>query len=70
MTGKREATYLVTFGLALVLAMATVLFALVALNPKDENYGFLPWIYSAASLLGSVVCWRVSGRLVDKTVVG
>lgn len=66
MTDRREALYVLTFGLSLVLAMATVLFALVGLNPKSDDYGALPWAYSGACLVGGVVCWRVSGRLASR----
>lgn len=63
MSERRDAVYVVTFGLALVLAMAAVLFALVGLNPKGDQYGIMPWVYSGASALGAAVFWRVSGRL-------
>lgn len=63
MTTWRQSMYLVTFGLALVLSMATVLFLLVGLNPKDAEYGYLPWVYSGLSLVGAAICWFVSGRL-------
>jgi hypothetical protein len=63
MNGWRESMYLVTFGLCLVLAMATVLFGLVGLNPKNVDYGSMPWVYSGLSLVGAVTCWVVSGRL-------
>jgi len=55
--------YLVTFGLALVLLMSAVLFVFVGLNPKQEEYSYLPWLYSGLSAVGSVVCWVVSGRM-------
>jgi len=63
MSGLRESISVVLFGLALVLAMATMLFALMGLNPKSETYGWLPWVYSGLSLVGSAICWRVSSRL-------
>jgi len=53
----------VLFGLFLVLAMSTVLFALVGINPKTEEYGWLPWAYSGASLIGSFICWLFSTRM-------
>ena len=64
MNGWRQSMYVVTFGLSLVLAMATVLFALVGLNPKSVDYGSMPWVYSGLSLVGAVICWVASGRLV------
>lgn len=63
MSGWKDSMYLVTFGLALVLAMSTVLFVLVGLNPKQVEYGRLPWIYCGLSLVGSAICWVASGRL-------
>lgn len=63
MFDRREAMYVLTFGLALVLAMATVLFALVGLKPKSDDYGALPWVYCGLCLLGGIVFWRVSARL-------
>jgi hypothetical protein len=63
MTGKRDSWYAVTFGLFLVLTMATVLFALVGINPKTDSYGSTPWIYSGLSAVGAAVFWVVSGRL-------
>jgi hypothetical protein len=67
MTDRREALYVLTFGLSLVLAMATVLFALVGLNPKGDAYGVLPWVYSGACLVGGAICWRLSGRLAGRS---
>jgi len=66
MTHWRDAMHLVTFGLALVLAAAAVLFVLVGLNPKDSSYGNIPWIYSAASLVGGIFCWWLSRRFAKQ----
>ncbi len=63
MNGWRDSMYLVTFGLALVLLMSTVLFVFVGLNPKQEEYSYLPWLYSGLSAVGSIACWVTSGRL-------
>ncbi len=63
MNGYRDSMYLVTFGLALVLLMAAVLFVFVGVNPKNEEYSVLPWIYSGISTVGSVTFWVISGRL-------
>jgi len=63
MNGSRDSMYLVTFGLALVLLMSAVLFVFVGLNPKNEDYSYLPWLYSVISAVGSVAFWVVSGRL-------
>jgi phytoene synthase len=61
--GWRNSMYNVTFGLALVLLTATVLFLLVGINPKNAEYSFLPWLYSGLSAVGGVVFWLISGRL-------
>lgn len=63
MNGSRDSMSTVMFGLALVLVMATMLFVLVGVNPKNEEYSTLPWVYSGACASGSVVCWLISGRL-------
>lgn len=63
MNGWRDSMSLVTFGLALVLVMATVLFILVGVNPKNEEYSVLPWVYSVLSAIGSIACWLISVRL-------
>ena len=63
MTEWRESMSQVTFGLALVLVMATALFALVAMNPKHEEYGTTPWVYAAASLALGAASWLASNRL-------
>jgi hypothetical protein len=63
MNGFRDSMSMVMFGLALVLVMATVLFVLVGVNPKNDEYGTLPWVYSSACAAASVACWVISGRL-------
>ena len=63
MTSSRESLQTVTFGLALVLVMATALFVLVALNPKHEGYGDLPWLYAGLSAAGAVLLYGASVRL-------
>lgn len=66
MTSWREAMYNATFGSALVLGLACVLFALVGLNPKSADYGSMPWVYSGLSLCGGIVLWVISGRLLGQ----
>ncbi len=61
MITTREAWHVVTFGLTLVLIVATVLFVLVGLNPKQESYGHLPWVYAGLSIIGAAILWQVSG---------
>ncbi len=45
---KNETRYLFYLGLSLTLIMATTLFTLVGINPKDSSYQSLPWIYAVA----------------------
>lgn len=59
----RRAMSQVTFAFMLVLIMATVLFVSMGLNPKEEGYGKLPWIYAACCLVGSAACRSISRRL-------
>jgi hypothetical protein len=63
MNGWRDSMSTVMFGVALVLVMATVLFALVGVNPKNAEYSTLPWVYGGACAAGSVACWVISRRL-------
>ena len=67
MNGWRDSMYLVTFGTALVLFMSAVLFLFVGLNPKNDEYSYMPWVYCGLSAVGSVTCWVVSGRLLRTT---
>ena len=47
---NKEAFYLATLGVSLTAIMATVMFLLVAFNPKDATtYSNLPWIYAVVS---------------------
>jgi phytoene synthase len=45
------------FGLSMTLVMATVLFALMAMNPKMESYSVMPWVYSGGCALGATALW-------------
>jgi phytoene synthase len=62
---KRETLFLATFGLSLTCVMATVMFALVGMNPKLESYQQLPWVYASASavLALGLGCWA---RWIDE----
>ena len=52
---NKEAFYLATLGVSLTAIMATVMFLLVAYNPKDATtYSNLPWIYAVVS--ATVAC--------------
>ncbi len=63
MTSSRESLQTVAFGLALVLVMSTVLFVVMGLNPKNEDYGNMPWLYAGLSAAGAVALWWASNRL-------
>lgn len=63
MNDWRESMAQVTFGLALVLVTATALFALVAMNPKLDEYGSTPWAYAAGNLALGAASWFASTRL-------
>jgi hypothetical protein len=47
-------------GLSLTSVMAVVLFALVAINPKDPVYGSTPLYYAAASALSATAFNRAA----------
>ena len=52
---NKEAFYLATLGVSLTAIMATVMFLLVAYNPKHATtYSNLPWIYAVVS--ATVAC--------------
>ena len=56
--------YLASLGLSLTLIMATALFALVGMNPKDAaTYGRLPWLYAAGSAALAAIFGYVAMRL-------
>ena len=64
--GKQMTTlprYLACWGLALTLVMATVLFILVGVNPKDAVYGRLPWLYAALTAASAAVFGYLASRL-------
>lgn len=44
---RHQAPSLVTLGISLSAILATAMFVMVGLNPKDaDSYGFLPWLYA------------------------
>jgi hypothetical protein len=63
---NREARYIVSLGLSLTMIMATALFVLVGVNPKDSSYQALPWIYAAVSALTAVVCGTLAKRFQEE----
>ena len=48
-----DSAYLASIGLSLTLTMATALFILVGVNPKQADYSNLPWIYAAMSAVAA-----------------
>ncbi|MEM7782296.1 MAG: phytoene/squalene synthase family protein [Planctomycetota bacterium] len=61
--------FLVVFGLSMTLVMATVLFALVGINPKLSDYQTLPWVYSGVSAAGAAALWfwaQAIGKRLDE----
>lgn len=42
-----DAKYLAYLGLSLTSIMGAALFVLVGVNPKQEEYQLMPWIYAA-----------------------
>lgn len=52
----------VCLGLSLTAIMATVLFVMVYVNPKDPSYGSMPLVYAAVSLVVAIVMNRLSSR--------
>jgi len=63
---KRETLFLATFGLSLTCVMATVMFALVGINPKLDSYQWLPWAYAGTSAIAAAVLGWLARRL-DET---
>lgn len=61
-----QARSAVCLGLSLTAIMASVLFLLVYINPKEDNYGSLPLVYSGASIIGSIVLYRFAVRFESK----
>ncbi len=61
----RDAMSQVTFSFVVVLIMAAELFVSVGLNPKNDSYGKLPWVYAATCVTGSATCWVISNRLAS-----
>jgi hypothetical protein len=60
---NQAAKYLASLGLSLTLIMATALFAMVGINPKDASYGNLPWLYAAVSAVAAAALGYVAHRL-------
>ncbi len=68
---KNDNLYLFYLGLSLTLIMATTMFVLVGINPKQSAYESLPWIYSGVcAVLATATGWmarRYNGVLEFET---
>jgi phytoene synthase len=68
-----QAKHAVYLGLSLTAIMATALFVMVFVNPKDASYSYIPLVYSAGSLLAAILFNRLAtnceakmtGEIVD-----
>jgi phytoene synthase len=57
-----QAKQVAYLGLSLTAIMATALFFLVYINPKEEGYSYLPLVYAGASAIAAVFFNRLSAR--------
>lgn len=57
-----QAKQVAFLGLSLTSIMATALFFLVYINPKGEDYTYLPLVYAGASAAAAVLFHRLSAR--------
>ncbi|MEL6105254.1 MAG: phytoene/squalene synthase family protein [Planctomycetota bacterium] len=65
-----DAKYLMYLGLSLTSFMASALFLLVMLNPKDESYAAWPMTYAAVCLgVGGITNWLAKRSEVSPTLI-
>jgi hypothetical protein len=57
-----QAKQVAYLGLSLTAIMATALFFLVYINPKEEGYSYLPLVYAGGSAIAAVFFNRLSAR--------
>ena len=57
-----QAKQIAFLGLSLTSIMATALFVLVYINPKEEGYSYLPLVYAGASAIAAFLFHRLSAR--------
>lgn len=57
-----QAKQVAFLGLSLTAIMATALFFLVYINPKEEGYSYLPLVYAGVSAIAAVFFNRLSAR--------
>ena len=63
----RDAKYLAYLGLSLTSFMASALFVMVAMNPKDPSYSALPFIYAGGSVVIGIVTNLLARRAASQT---
>jgi phytoene synthase len=56
-TMNSQFNFLAIFGLSMTLIMATVLFALMGINPKLDTYAASPWIYCGGCAVTAAALW-------------
>jgi phytoene synthase len=59
---SNQAKQVAFLGLSLTSIMATALFFLVYINPKEENYSYLPLVYAGVSAASAILFHRLSAR--------
>ncbi|MEM1225519.1 MAG: phytoene/squalene synthase family protein [Planctomycetota bacterium] len=62
MSNRAQAWHAVFLGLSLTAIMASVLFVLVYINPKEQIYGYLPLVYAGISLTIAVLTNRAAAK--------
>jgi phytoene synthase len=63
-----DAAYVVSLGLSLTLTMAVALFIMVGVNPKQDEYAHLPWLYAALSAVAASVTGYLARRLQEPAI--
>jgi predicted neutral ceramidase superfamily lipid hydrolase len=64
----KDAKYLAYLGLSLTSFMASALFVMVAMNPKDPSYSALPVIYAVGSFLIGIVTNLLARKAASPTM--
>lgn len=64
----KDAKYLAYLGLSLTSFMASALFVMVAMNPKDPSYSALPVVYAVGSFLIGIVTNLLARQAASPTM--
>jgi hypothetical protein len=67
---NNDAKYLAYLGLSLTSIMGAALFVLVGVNPKQEEYQLMPWIYSAICVATAFVTGWAARRNLQPLQLG